>query len=71
MPHPWMMLQATLLLVSCQVQFLNLDYLVSVATGYASQHIWCLSQASINWEGCARKGIQRKNGGDGRDGGTN
>ena len=25
-------------------------------------------QASINWEGCARKGIQRKNGGDGRDG---
>jgi len=23
------------------------------ATGYASQHIWCLSQARINWEGCA------------------
>jgi len=21
------------------------------ATGYASQHIWCLSQARINWEG--------------------
>jgi len=40
------------------------------ATGYASQHIWCLSQARINWEGCARKGIGRKNGGDGRDGGT-
>jgi len=28
------------------------------ATGYASQHIWCLFQARINWEGCARKGIQ-------------
>jgi len=27
------------------------------STGYASQHIWCLSQARINWEGCARKGI--------------
>jgi len=38
------------------------------ATGYASQHIWCLSQAKINWEGCVRKGIQRKNGGDGRGG---
>jgi len=25
------------------------------ATGYASQHIWYLSQAGINWEGCARK----------------
>jgi len=23
------------------------------ATRYASQHIWCLSQARINWEGCA------------------
>ena len=36
------------------------------ATGYASQHIWCLSQTRINWEGCARKGIWHKNGGDGR-----
>ena len=36
------------------------------ATGYASQHIWCLSQARINWEGCVRKGILHKNGGDGR-----
>jgi len=26
------------------------------ATGYASQHIWCMSQARINWEGCVRKG---------------
>jgi len=26
-------------------------------------HVWCLSQARINWEGCARKGIQHKNGG--------
>jgi len=40
------------------------------ATGYASQH-WCLSQARINWEGCARKGIGRKNSVDDRDGGTN
>jgi len=39
------------------------------ATGYASQHIWCiLSQARINWEDCARKDIRRKNGGDGRNG---
>ena len=30
------------------------------ATGYASQHNWCLSQARINWEGCVRKGIRRK-----------
>jgi len=41
---------------------------VNQATGYAIQHIWCLSQARINWEGCARKGIWRKNGVDGRDG---
>ena len=33
------------------------------AIGYASQHILCLSQARINWEGYARKGIQRENGG--------
>jgi len=31
------------------------------AMGYASQHIWCLSQARINWEGCGRKGIWCKN----------
>jgi len=41
------------------------------ATKYASQHICCLSQARINWEGCARKGIWRKNGGNDRDRGTN
>jgi len=41
------------------------------ATGYASQHIWSLSQARINWEGCVRKGIWCKNGGDGTGGGTN
>jgi len=35
----------------------------STFTRYASQHIWCLSQTRINWEGCARKGISRKNGG--------
>jgi len=33
---------------------------VNQATGYATQHIWCLSQARINWEGCDRKGIQHK-----------
>ena len=33
------------------------------ATGYASQHIWCLFQGRINWEGCVTKGILRKNGG--------
>jgi len=44
------------------------EYHVSQATRYASQHIWCLSQARINWEGCER---MRKNGGDGRGGGTN
>ena len=42
--------------------------LLNQAIGYASQHIWCLSQARINWEGCVRKGIRGKNGGDGRDG---
>ena len=36
------------------------------ATGYASQHIWCLSQARINWHSCSRKGIWYKNGGWGR-----
>jgi len=33
------------------------------ATGYASQHIWCLSQARINWKGCVRKGVWCRNGG--------
>jgi len=33
------------------------------ATRYASQHIWCLFQARINWEGCSSKGIRRNNGG--------
>jgi len=33
------------------------------AMGYAIQHIASLSQATINWEGCGRKGIRRKNGG--------
>ena len=36
---------------------------VNHATMYASQHIWCLFQARIKWEGCGRKGIWRKNGG--------
>jgi len=46
-------------------------WLYMYATGYASQHIWCLSQARISWEGCARNGIQHKKGGDGRGRGTN
>ena len=33
------------------------------ATGCASQHVWCMPQAMINWEGYGRKGIWRKNGG--------
>jgi len=37
---------------------------VNQATGYASQHIWCLSQARINWEGCDRKCIWHNNGGN-------
>jgi len=36
-------------------------YFESICTVYASQHIQCLSQARINWEGCARKGIRYKN----------
>ena len=35
------------------------------ATGYASQHIWCLSQAMINWEGCDRRASSVKMGYDG------
>ena len=42
---------------------------INQATGCVSQHIWCLSQAWINWEGCVTKDILRKNGGDGRGGG--
>ena len=33
--------------------------------------IWCVSQARINWKGCVRKGILRKNVGDGRGWATN
>ena len=40
------------------------------ATRYASQHIWYLSQTRINSDGCGRKGIRRKNGGDDGAGGT-
>jgi len=52
----------------------NMQYNVPVvnqATGCASQHIWCLSQARINWECGARKGIRHKNSGDGRGVDTN
>jgi len=44
---------------------------VNQATGMQASIFGCLSQARINWEGCVRKGIWRKNGGDGRGGGTN
>jgi len=38
---------------------------------YFYAHLWCLVvQASINWEGWGRRGIQRKNGGDDGGGGT-
>ena len=30
------------------------------SAGYASQHIWCLSQARIKWEGCCKKGIRHQ-----------
>jgi len=43
------------------------NWVCNQATGYASQHIWCLSKSRINWKGCIRKGIRRKNSGDGRD----
>jgi len=29
-------------------------YGLNQVSGYTSQHIWCLSQARINWEGCSR-----------------
>jgi len=48
--------------------FIYLMIKFNQAIRYASQHIWYLFQARINWEGCARKGIRHKNGGDGRDG---
>jgi len=35
------------------------------ATGYASQLIWCLSQARINWEDCGRKASCVKMGDEG------
>jgi len=36
---------------------------VNQASRYAIQHIWCLSQARINWEGCSRKASGVKLGG--------
>jgi len=36
---------------------------INQATGFASQHFWCLYQARINLERCGRNGIRRKNGG--------
>ena len=48
----------TFLLISLAFHFSHWNH----ATGYASQHIWCLSQATINWEGCGRNGIRCKMG---------
>jgi len=36
------------------------SHILHQATGYASQNIWCVSQARINWEGCGRKVIRRR-----------
>jgi len=36
-----------------------------LTAGYASEHIWCLSQARIKWEGCGRRESGVKMGGDG------
>ena len=38
------------------------SFIKNEATGYARQHIWCLSQARINWEGCSRNGTRRRSG---------
>ena len=69
--------QGTYMIHSC-FGGLNQDFIASGSEGllllffsYASHHIWCLSQARIIWEGCARKSIWRKNGRDGRGGGNN
>jgi len=49
--------------ISAKWIFLQLLYRVRNQTiWYASQYIWCLSQARINWKGNVRKGIQHKNG---------
>jgi len=48
------------MLIFCIVLILPHHYVmlnsVHLAAGYASQHIWCLSQARINREGCVRNG---------------
>jgi len=53
-------------LISTQAIKVNINQ----AIAYASQHIWCLSQSRINWEGCGRKGIWYKNGDNDGDGDT-
>jgi len=47
--------------ILCRVPYFIWSFMLS--SGYAIQHIWCLSQARINWQGCSRNGIRRKNGG--------
>jgi len=51
----------SLALPSINIRFLSVYD--NQATWYGIQHIWCLSQARINWEGCGKKGIWPKNGG--------
>ena len=49
-----------------RVLFIYFFIFLNQTTGYASQHIWCLSEARINWDGCGRKDVWHK---DGRDDG--
>jgi len=57
---------------------LNAVVLIITATRYATKPpgmqasiFGACPMATINWEGCVRKGIRHKNGGDSRSGGTN
>jgi len=54
-----------------------IDSIDNYATRYEPSHRVCKPAYLVpvpgqdNWEDCVRKGIRRKNGGDGRSGGTN
>jgi len=83
-PKPWKIRQPHPFLINCWIPWLRRYHTINCymngwwwqcillyanqATRYANQHIWCLSQAKINWEGCARNGIWCKNDMDGRVG---
>jgi len=51
---------------TCTILTATFQLKLNHTTGYASQHICCLSQARIKWEICSRKGIWRKNWGQWR-----